>query len=110
MSKPKTNTKAADIASAVADEIANQHRALTIRNWPEIQKVMDAEGGEIKLAFSTTLTNRPAEEGTVAAKDSRVSTVISFSLGKMTDKIESGYPDPAQMELGEKSPNLEVVN
>ncbi len=108
MSKPKAGTKAADVATAVADEIAKQHRDLTIRNWPEIQKVMDAEQ-EIKLAFSTALTNRPAEEGTVASKDSRIITTISFSLGKQTDKIESAFPDPDQMELGEK-PNISVVN
>lgn len=105
----KPQTQAADLASAVADEIAKQHRDLTIRNWTEIQKVMDAEK-EIKLAFSTALTNRPAEEGTVASKDSRIITTISFSLGKHSDKIESVFPDPDQMELGDKPKGPSVVN
>lgn len=101
MPAPRKNTKAADIAAAVADEIAKQHRDLTIRNWSEIQKVMDAEQ-EIKLAFSTVLTNRAAEEGTVASKDSRIISTVNYGLGKRSDKIESAFPDPDQMELGQK--------
>lgn len=99
----KTNTKASDIAAAVAAEISKQHRDLTIRTWPDIQRLLD-EDGEIKVSFSTTLTNRKAEEGTVAAKDSRIATVVTFSLGKLSEKIESGFPDPDQMELGEQGP------
>ena len=64
---------------------------------------MDAdEGKEIKLSFATTLTHPEAEEGTVASKDSRILTTLSFSLGKQSDKSESPFPDPSQMELGEK--------
>lgn len=89
------------LGDSVANEVARQHRELMQRNWPEIQPLLedDETGNEIKLAFSTTLTNRPATDGNVASKDSRIITTIAFSLGKQTDKIESAFPDPNQLEL-----------
>lgn len=99
----KKTTKSAELATAVADKIADQIRQLAIDNWPDIEKTMDAdEGKEIKLSFATTLTHRPAEEGNVASKDSRIVSVLNFSLGKQSDKTESPFPDPEQMELGDK--------
>jgi hypothetical protein len=103
MSRAK-KTAAAELAEAVADKIAEQTRQLVIKNWPDIDKTMDAdEGKEIKLSFSTTLTHRAAEEGTVASKDSRILTTLAFSLGKQSDKTESPFPDPEQMELSDAS-------
>lgn len=89
------------LGDAVAKEMAKQHRELLNRNWPEIQVFLDDDesGNEVKLAFSTTLTNRVGEEGNVAAKDSRIITTLAFSLGKKTDKIESTFPDPNQPDL-----------
>jgi hypothetical protein len=92
----------AGLGTAVADEISRQHRDLALRNWPDIQRLLEDEenDGEIKLAFATTVTNRAAEEGTQSAKDSRIVTTLSFSLGKKSDKIESAFPDPNQLPLG----------
>lgn len=97
----KAKSQSAELAEAVADEIAKQHRELVIRTRPDIQRLLDQDG-EIKVTFGTVLTNRPAEEGTVASKDSRILTTVHFSLGKLSEKIESAFPDPEQMELGEK--------
>lgn len=89
-----------ELASQVADKIAEQHRKLTIDEWDTISQTMDAdEDKEIKLTFTTTLTNRPAEPGQVASKDSRIVSVVAFSLGKHTAKTESPFPDPKQMDL-----------
>lgn len=96
----RKKSAATEIAQQVADKIAEQHQQLTARNWPEISATMERdENGEVKLAFATVLTNRPAEPGTVASKDSRIVTTISWSLGRKSDKIESEYPDPSQPEL-----------
>lgn len=93
--------KAAGLGDAVARELAKQHRELMNRNWGEIQTLLedDDSGNEVKLSFSTTLTNRAGEPGNVADKDSRIISTIAFSLGKKTDKIESSFPDPNQPEL-----------
>lgn len=89
-----------ELAQQVADEVARQHHELTNRNWAQIQDTMNGdEDGEVKLTFATTITNRRAEDGNQASKDSRIVTTMSFSLGKKSDKIESAFPDPAQMEL-----------
>lgn len=102
MSTKKQQSASADLAEQVAEKIAEQHRKLTLDEWQTIKDTMDAdEGNEIKLTFTTTLTNRPAEEGTVASKDSRIVSVVAFSLGKHTAKMESPFPDAAQMELGD---------
>lgn len=99
----KVKSQSAELAEAVADKIAEQARQLTLNNWTDIQRTMDEDDDkEIKLSFSTVLTHREAEEGTVASKDSRILTTLSFSLGKQSDKAESPYPDPEQMELGEQ--------
>lgn len=92
---------AAGLGDTVAREISRQHSELMKRNWPEIQPLLedDDSGNEVKLAFSTTLTNRPAQEGNEASKDSRIITTLAFSLGKKSDKIESAFPDPNQPEL-----------
>lgn len=96
--KPKN--PANELGEQVASKIAEQHQELTQRNWPEIQRVMDDdEDSEVKLAFSTVVTNRPAEPGTVASKDSRIVTTLSFSLGKMSDKIDSPFPLANQPDL-----------
>lgn len=101
--KQKSETE--DLATQVADKIAEQHRKLTLDNWEKIKEVMDADDDhEIKVSFATTLTNRPAEPGTVASKDSRIITVASFSLGKHSQKTESPFPDPHQMTLDEQPP------
>lgn len=97
-----------ELGEQVAEKIAQQHRDLTLRNWPAIKNVMDNdEGGEAKVSFATVLTNRPAEDGAQASKDRRIVTTISFSLGKQTDKIESDFPVADQMELGEKKGETE---
>lgn len=89
-----------DLAQQVCEKIADQHRTLTARNWPEIKSTMEAdEDGEVKLAFSTVITNRPAEPGNNASKDSRIVTTMSFSLGKKSDKIESEFPTAEQPDL-----------
>lgn len=99
--KPKT--QAAELAEAVADKVAEQVRQLTIDNWKDIERTLDgSEGKEITISFSTKLTHRAAEEGNVASKDSRILTTLAMSLGKLSDKTESPFPDPEQMELGEK--------
>jgi len=93
---PKTD----DLAQQVSDKIAQQHHELTNRNWAAIKEVMDNdEDHEIKLQFSTVVTNRPAEQGAVASKDSRIETVLAFSLGKQSDKVSSPFPLANQMEL-----------
>lgn len=95
---PKTD----ELAQQVSDKIAEQHSELTNRNWADIKSVMDAdESNEVKLSFSTVVTNRPAEPGTVASKDSRIVTTLSFSLGKQSDKIESPFPEANQLDLPE---------
>lgn len=89
-----------EIGEQVAAKISEQHLELTQRNWIDIKQVMDAdEDNEVKLAFSTVITNRPAEPGTVASKDSRIVTTLSFSLGKQSDKIDSPFPLEDQPEL-----------
>jgi hypothetical protein len=89
-----------EIGEQVAAKIAEQHQELTQRNWPDIQRVMDEdEDNEVKLSFSTVITNRPAEPGTVASKDSRIVTTLSFSLGKQSDKVESPFPLANQPDL-----------
>jgi hypothetical protein len=89
-----------EIGEQVAQKIAEQHQDLTARNWPDIRATMDAdEEKEVKLAFSTVITNRPAEPGTVASKDSRIVTTLSFSLGKKSDKIDSPFPLANQPDL-----------
>lgn len=99
--KPSTQTpKSDELAQAIAEKIADQHRTLAARNWPEIKSTMDSdETGEIVIQFKTTITDRPAEPGNVANKDSRIVTTMSFSLGKKSDKIESELPNPEQPEL-----------
>lgn len=89
-----------EIGEQVAAKIAEQHQELAQRNWLDIQRVMDEdEDSEVKLAFSTVITNRPAEPGTVASKDSRIVTTLAFSLGRQTDKCESPYPLNNQPDL-----------
>lgn len=103
MAKPTTKTKSAELAQAVADKIADQIRSLVIDNWPDIDRTMTSdEGKEISLSFSSKLTHRAAEDGTVASKDSRILTTLAFSLGKLSDKTESPFPEPDQLELGGK--------
>lgn len=93
-----------DLAQQVSDKIAQQHHELTNRNWAAIQTVMDNdEDHEIKLQFSTVVTNRPAEPGAVASKDSRIETVLAFSLGKQSDKVSSPFPLANQPELPTQS-------
>lgn len=100
---PKPKSKNAELAEAVADKIAEQVKQLVLDNWADIQKTMDGnDDKEIKLSLATTLTHRPAEEGAVASKDSRIKTVLAFSLGKSSDSVDSPFPDAEQMELGEK--------
>jgi hypothetical protein len=100
MSTKKAKNPSNEIGEQVAAKIAEQHHELTTRNWPDILTTMDAdEDSEVKLAFSTTITNRPAEPGTVASKDSRIVTTLSFSLGKKSDKIDSPFPDANQPDL-----------
>lgn len=101
MSK-KAPTKSAELAAAVADKIADQTRQLVIDNWTDIDRTMNgSEDKEIKLSFGTVLTHREPEEGTVASKDSRIKTTLAFSLGKASDSVDSPYPEPDQMELGD---------
>lgn len=97
------------IAQAVAAKIAEQHEQLTARNWPEIEATMEADDdGEVKLSFSTTVTNRPAEPGSVASKDSRIKTTLAFSLGKKSDSIDSPFPEADQLDLpGNSEPEPE---
>lgn len=100
-SMPKPKSKSAELASAVAEKIADQVKQLVIDNWTDIDRTMNAdEGKEIKISFATTMTHRAAEEGNVASKDSRILTTLAMSLGKLSDKTESPFPDPQQMELG----------
>lgn len=99
--KKKPSSPKNQIAQAVSDKIAEQHQLLTSRNWPEIEATMDgSEEKEVKLSFSTVVTNRPAEPGAVASKDSRIKTTLAFSLGKKSDSIDSPFPEADQMELG----------
>lgn len=89
-----------EIGEQVAAKISEQHLELTQRNWPEIQRVMDEdEDNEVKITFATIITNRPAEPGTVASKDSRIKTTMSMPLGKLSDAIDSPYPLAHQPEL-----------
>lgn len=89
-----------ELAQQVADKIAEQHHELTNRNWSQIKVVMDNdEDHEVKLAFSTVVTNRPAEPGAVASKDSRIETTLAFSLGKASDKVSSPFPLANQPDL-----------
>lgn len=101
MPKPSTQTpKTDELAQQVSDKIADQHSELTNRNWAEINSVMeDDEDREIILSFKTTITNRPAEPGNVASRDSRIVTVLAYSKGRNSDKTESPFPDPTQPEL-----------
>lgn len=105
MSTKKAKNPLNEIGELVAQKISEQHRDLTARNWPAIQETMDCDDDkEVKLSFSTVITNRPAEPGTVASKDSRIVTTVQWSLGKRSDKIESPFPLTHQPELGEQPP------
>lgn len=88
-----------DRAATIAEKVGDQIKTLIGRNWPEIQEILDSEGGgEIKLAFGTTITDRAATPGEHADKDNSLVTTISFS-SKHSDKIESALPDPSQPDL-----------
>lgn len=89
-----------EIGEQVASKIAEQHHDLIARNWPDILQTMNAdEDKEVKLSFSTVITNREAEPGTVASKDSRIKTTLSFSLGKQSDSMDSPFPLANQPDL-----------
>lgn len=103
MSNRKAKNPDNEIGELVAQKIAEQHQQLTEENWPKISALLK-EDEEVKVSFGTVITNRAAEEGTVANKDSRIITTIAFSLGKFTAKKESPFPTPDQMDLGEQQP------
>lgn len=89
-----------EIGELVAAKIGEQHQALSLEHWSEIKETMDRDDDhEVKVTFTTTLTNRPAEPGTVASKDSRILTTVAWSLGRKTAKMESPFPLAGQPEL-----------
>lgn len=89
-----------EIGEQVAEKIAEQHHDLVARNWTTIIETMEGDDDrEVKITFSTVVTNREAEPGTVASKDSRIKTVLSMALGKLSDSVDSPYPIANQMDL-----------
>lgn len=89
-----------EIGEQVASKIAEQHHDLMARNWPTILETMEGDDDrEVKITFSTVVTNREAEPGTVASKDSRIKTTMSMPLGKLSDAIDSPFPLAHQPEL-----------
>lgn len=70
------------------------------RNWTTILETMEADDDrEVKITFATVITNREAEPGTVASKDSRLKTVMSMPLGKLSDSVDSPFPLANQPDL-----------
>lgn len=100
MSKPKPKNPDNEIGEQVAAKIAEQHHDLVARNWTTILETMESDDDrEVKISFSTVVTNREAEPGTVASKDSRIKTTMAMPLGKLSDSIDSPFPLANQMDL-----------
>jgi len=95
---PKKPATTGDIAEAIIEKIQEQAKILIARNWPDISKIMEKDGGEIKLALTATITDRKATPGEQADKDNRIKLAISFSE-KHSDSTEAALPDPNQPDL-----------
>ena len=104
MPKPKPNALPdpaeetnASYATLIVQKVGEELALLLGRNWPEIEEMLREEQ-EINIAAKINITDRKAQPGEVASKDSRIKTTISFSK-KFSDSCEVPIPDPSQSEL-----------
>ena len=80
-----------EIEKEIQSKSKEQVGELIGREWPEISRILDKDG-EIKLSLGITVTNREAESGNHAEKDSRIRTTLAFAE-KFTDSVESPLDD-----------------
>lgn len=88
-----------DKAEAIVEKIKEQLGLILLRNWPDIERIKDKDGGEITIGAKITLVERKATPGEQADKDNRIKTTIAFAE-KHSDSAESEIPNPDQAELG----------
>ena len=87
----------ASYATLIVQKVGEELALLLGRNWSDIEDML-RDKQEISISAKIDISDRKAEPGTQATKDSRIKTTISFSK-KYSDSCEVPIPDPAQGEM-----------
>ena len=103
MPKPKSNPEGTQpeehisYANLIVTKVGEELALLLGRNWSDIEDMI-RDKQEITINAKIDISDRKAQPGEVASKDSRIKTTISFSK-KFSDSCEVPIPDPNQTEM-----------